>query len=62
MVQKMGDLFGSIRFWVIILSAVVAILNGNPFLDTIQVALAAVVTIGSIDSAAIKFSSKREEK
>ena len=62
MIEKVLALLTSVRFWVIILSAIVAVLNGNPLLDTIQVALAAIVALGTIDSAAVKFSSKKEEK
>ena len=50
MVSKITAITGSVRFWVIMLSAVVAVLNGSPLLDTVQVALAAVVAIGTADS------------
>lgn len=54
MMQKIIPILGSVRFWIIVLTAVLAILNGQPVIETIQVALAAVVAVGSLDSAARK--------
>lgn len=62
MLEKIGAILGSVRFWVIVLSSIVAVLNGAPLLDTIQLALAAVLGVGTLDSVATKFSSKKEEK
>ncbi len=62
MIEKIKTLFTSVRFWIIILTAVLAILNGQPLIETVQVALIAVVGIGSVDSFALKLSPKKEEK
>lgn len=61
---KVKELFGSIRFWLVTLTAVVAVLQGyvdaNVFviadiLVVVQVWLGAVVGIGTLDSIATKF-------
>lgn len=62
MIEKLKALAGSVRFWIIVLTATLAILNGQPLIETVQVALAAIVTVGSVDSFATKLSSKKEEK
>lgn len=59
MIQKIGQLAGSVRFWIVVLSAIVAVLNGSPLLDTIQVALAAVVGIGTLDSVGKSFAGRK---
>lgn len=54
MAQKILALLGSIRFWILTLTAVLAVLQGAPLLDTIQVWGLAVAAVGTIDSAASK--------
>ncbi len=54
MLTKLGCLFDSLRFWIVVLTAALAILNGQPVIETIQIALAAVVGIGTLDSVATK--------
>ncbi len=62
MIEKIKALVGSVRFWIVVLTAILAVLNGQPVIETVQVALIAVVGIGSVDSFALKLSSKKEEK
>jgi hypothetical protein len=52
MPAKILAIVGSVRFWIIVLTAVLAVLNGQPVIETIQVALGAVVALGTFDSIA----------
>ncbi len=63
--QKFGALFGSVRFWIITLTAIVTGLQAisthsgfdlNTELQIIKLWLLAVVGIGTLDSVATKFS------
>lgn len=58
MLAKVAVILGSVRFWIILLTAALAILNGAPLIETIQTALAAVVVIGSADSVASRIAGK----
>lgn len=59
MVAKVFALFGSVRFWIIVLTAALAVLNGQPVVETIQIALAAVVSLGTLDSVASRVSGSK---
>lgn len=59
MFTKIGALLGSVRFWIIVLTAVLAVLNGQPVLETVQIALAAVATLGTLDSVASRFAGTK---
>lgn len=59
MSSKILKILGSVRFWIIVLTAVLAVLNGQPVIETVQVALAAVVALGTVDSAALRLSGKK---
>jgi hypothetical protein len=50
MVDKIFALLGSVRFWILTLTAVVSVLQGMPFLEVFQVWAAAVVGLGTLDS------------
>jgi len=50
MVDKIIALLGSVRFWILTLTAVVSVLQGMPFLEVFQVWAAAVVGLGTLDS------------
>lgn len=50
--EKLGALAGSVRFWIIVLTGVLAVLNGAPLIMTIQGVLISVVALGTVDSAA----------
>ena len=52
--EKLFAILGSVRFWIITLTAVVAILDGNAIMTVIQAWLAAVAAIGTLDSVAKK--------
>lgn len=54
MSAKIFAILGSVRFWIIVLTAALGILNGAPVIETIQTALAAVVALGTFDSIALK--------
>jgi len=58
MISKVVALLGSVRFWIVTLTAVISVLNGAPVLETFQVWAAAVVGIGTLDSVATKIASK----
>lgn len=60
MLQKLLPILGSVRFWIIVLTAVLAILNGQPVIETIQVALAAVVALGTFDSIASRAAGTKK--
>ena len=59
MKEKIKALFGSVRFYIIILTAVLAVLNGQPVIETIQVALAAIATLGTLDGIASRFAGTK---
>lgn len=50
MLKKIGALLSSVRFWIIVLTGVIAVLNGADPAQTIELSLAAVVGVGSLDS------------
>lgn len=54
MTNKVLSILTSVRFWVITLTAVIAVLDGNAVLTVIQVWLASVAAIGTLDSVALK--------
>lgn len=56
MANKVIVLLGSVRFWILTLTAIVAVLDGQELLTVIQVWLAAVAAVGTLDSIATKFS------
>lgn len=58
MASKVFKILGSVRFWIIVLTAALAVLNGAPLVETVQVALAAVVGVGTLDSVASKIGGK----
>ena len=64
MVNKLKQLFGSLRFWIVTLTFVVSILEAvaskdyGKIVDYFKVYLGAVVGIGTLDSIATK-SSRR---
>ncbi len=58
MIQKIVNILGSVRFWIVTLTAALGILNGSPVVETIQMWLAAVATIGTLDSVAVKLSGR----
>lgn len=70
MIDKLKAILGSVRFWIVTLTAVLALLqavaNGSFTLDvafnTAQVWLAAVVGIGTLDSVAVKFGTATKKK
>ena len=59
MINKIKGLLSSIRFWTLTLTAIVALLNGQPLLDVLQVYLSAVVLVGSADSVAKNFAGTK---
>lgn len=56
---KLVVLFGSVRFWIIVLTAVLGMLHGQPVVETIQVALAAITALGTFDSVASRFAGTK---
>ena len=59
MAEKIFALLGSVRFWVVTLTAVISVLNGTPLLETLQVWAAAVTAIGTLDSFASRFAGNK---
>ena len=64
--QKLGALFGSVRFWIITLTAIVTGLQAisthsgfdlNAELQIVKLWLLAVVGMGTLDSVATKFGT-----
>ena len=51
---KLLALLGSVRFWILTLTAALAVLQGAPLVETIQMWGLAVAAVGTIDSAASK--------
>jgi len=58
MSSKILALLGSVRFWILTLTAVLAVLQGNPLVDTIQLWGLAVAGVGTLDSVASKIGGK----
>jgi hypothetical protein len=66
MLEKIVRVLGSLRFWIVTLTAVIAVLTGVEksgfsmvdLLNTIQVWLLAVAGIGTLDSIAEKLNKK----
>lgn len=56
MAKKTLDLLGSVRFWIVTLTAVVSVLQGMPALEVFQAWAVAVVGLGTLDSVALKLS------
>ena len=59
MIEKIKAILGSVRFWIVTLTAVVAILNGQPVLEVVQVWLGAIATLGTLDSVAKNFAGTK---
>ena len=68
---KVKELFGSIRFWLVTLTAVVAVLQGyvdnsvfviTDILTIVEIWLGTVVGIGTLDSVATKFGVSIRKK
>lgn len=51
-VSKIGGILSSVRFWILTLTAVISILNGQDSVSVVQVWLGAVVALGTLDSVA----------
>ena len=68
--EKIKELVGSIRFWMVTLTAVLSVLQvystGSPelvnLLDIVKAYLIAVTTIGTFDSVAMKFGASMAKK
>ena len=58
MASKIWALLGSIRFWILTLTAVLAVLQGAPLVDTVQLWGIAVAGVGTLDSVASKIGGK----
>lgn len=67
MVDKLKAILGSVRFWIVTLTAVLAVLEAivggtltmQLVFDTAQIWLAAVVGIGTLDSVAERIGGKK---
>ena len=59
MANKIFVLLGSVRFWIVTLTAVISVLSGTPLLETLQVWAAAVTAIGTLDSVAGRFAGTK---
>lgn len=59
MLQKVLGILGSVRFWILTLTAILALLNGQPVIETIQVWLGAVAALGTFDSIASRFAGTK---
>lgn len=59
MVDKVFTILGSVRFWIVTLTALVAILDGDAVLTVVQGWLAAVAAIGTLDSVASRFAGTK---
>jgi len=58
MSSKILALLGSIRFWILTLTAVLAVLQGASLIDTVQIWGVAVAGVGTLDSVASKIGGK----
>lgn len=54
MMQKIVAILSSVRFWILTLTAILGMLNGQPVVMVLQVWLAAVAALGTLDSVANK--------
>lgn len=67
--EKIKALLSSIRFWIIVLTAALAVLKEvagdglttSELITIGQAALAAIVALGTFDSVALKFSAPKQE-
>lgn len=65
--DKVLEILGSVRFWILTLTAALALLEASATggltpvyaINTVQVWLAAVVGVGTLDSVASKFAGKK---
>ena len=65
MIEKLKALFGSLRFWIIILASITAVLQsisvdgGNlvSILDIVRNTLIAIVGLGTLDSVSVKMGN-----
>lgn len=53
-VEKILSILMSVRFWILTLTAVLGLLNGQPVVMVLQVWLGAVAALGTLDSVANK--------
>lgn len=60
MIQKILGILSSVRFWIVTLTAVVGILNGQDVSMVIQVWLGAVAALGTLDSVASRIGNKNQ--
>lgn len=58
MASKIMEVLGSVRFWIVTLTAVISVLSGTDLLTTFQMWAAAVAGIGTLDSVAKKIGGK----
>lgn len=63
--EKVGALFGSLRFWLLTFIAVIMILQAKGIIDTavfdiIKTWLIAVFGVGTLDSVASKFGGNKQ--
>lgn len=66
--KKLKALFSSVRFWIVTLTAAVAVLENyvqsgaiDAYFDIVKVWLGTVAGIGTLDSVAEKFGGKKAE-
>ena len=58
-VDKIKGILGSVRFWIVTLTAIVGVLNGQDVVTVIQVWLAAVAGLGTLDSVATRIGGAK---
>lgn len=58
MIEKVLALLGSLRFWIVTLTAVTSYLNGVDFQTVLNIWAAAVVGLGTADSVAERLAGK----
>lgn len=58
MKDKIVGILSSVRFWIVTLTAVVGVLNGQDVVTVVQVWLAAVAGLGTLDSVASRIGGK----
>lgn len=58
MIQTVLSILGSVRFWILTLTAVLGILHGQPAVEVIQIWLGAVAALGTLDSVANKIGGE----
>lgn len=59
MIDKILGILGSVRFWLLTLTGLLALLNGQPLIETTQVWLAAIAALGTADSIASRFAGTK---